>query len=172
MIFIVVLVYIQLFCNFANKFAIIDCDCARKKKLFICLFAKLSQSSTPTVLSPTEKNGRVGQDIWKGVYYALVLTPWNLAVSKMNVKKQSNVNAPWVCYIHTSNTVQPLVYPYPMATIGIEVVLYISAWGLCVARLWHSGFARASRSEASDSAGLHAFFVSWFYHLTTNMRYL
>ena len=47
-----------------------------------------------------------------------------------------------------------------MATIGIEVVLYISAWGLCVARFDRQGNAKASEREASDSAGLHAFFVS------------
>ena len=63
-----------------------------------------------------------------------------------------------MCYIHTSNTTQPLVYPYPMATIGIEVVLYISAWGLCVARFDKQGnILGASNREASDSAGLHAF---------------
>ena len=44
-----------------------------------------------------------------------------------------------------------------MATIGIEVVLYISAWGLCVARFDRQGNAKASEREASDSAGLHAF---------------
>jgi hypothetical protein len=47
-----------------------------------------------------------------------------------------------------------------MATIGMEVVLYISAWGLCVARFDRQGNAKASEREASDSAGLHAFFVS------------
>ena len=48
---------------------------------------------------------------------------------------------------------------YPMATIGIEVVLYISAWGLCVARFDKQGnILGASNREASDSAGLHAFF--------------
>lgn len=46
-----------------------------------------------------------------------------------------------------------------MVTNGIEVVLYISAWGLCVARFDDKGqqFLGASESEASDSAGLHAF---------------
>ena len=44
-----------------------------------------------------------------------------------------------------------------MATIGMEVVLYISAWGLCVARFDRQGNAKASEREASDSAGLHAF---------------
>ena len=48
-----------------------------------------------------------------------------------------------------------------MATIGIEVVLYISAWGLCVARFDKQGnILGASNREASDSAGLHAFLVS------------
>ena len=49
-----------------------------------------------------------------------------------------------------------------MAIIGMEVVLYISAWGLCVARFDRQGNAKASEREASDSAGLHAFFVSAF----------
>ena len=44
-----------------------------------------------------------------------------------------------------------------MVTNGIEVVLYISAWGLCVARFDRQGNAKASEREASDSAGLHAF---------------
>ena len=47
-----------------------------------------------------------------------------------------------------------------MVTNGMEVVLYISAWGLCVARFDRQGNAKASEREASDSAGLHAFFVS------------
>ena len=47
-----------------------------------------------------------------------------------------------------------------MVTNGIEVVLYISAWGLCVARFDRQGNAKASEREASDSAGLHVFFVS------------
>ena len=50
-----------------------------------------------------------------------------------------------------------------MVTNGIEVVLYISAWGLCVARFDKQGnILGASNREASDSAGLHAFFVSAF----------
>ena len=45
-----------------------------------------------------------------------------------------------------------------VATIGMEVVLYISAWGLCVARFDKQGnILGASNREASDSAGLHAF---------------
>ena len=36
---------------------------------------------------------------------------------------------------------------------------YISAWGLCVARFDLQGSLRASEREASDSAGLHAFFM-------------
>ena len=60
-----------------------------------------------------------------------------------------------------------MLYTYPkyriaigvfilMVTNGIEVVLYISAWGLCVARFDRQGNAKASEREASDSAGLHA----------------
>ena len=129
---------------------------------FTWLVAKLSHSPTPIVLSPIEKNGRVGQDIWKGVYYALVLTV-------RNPRKISN------CLSKTKQRGCPVgvLYTYPkyrtaigvsvphMATIGMEVVLYISAWGLCVARFDRQGNAKASEREASDSAGLHAFFVSW-----------
>ena len=47
-----------------------------------------------------------------------------------------------------------------LATIGIVGVLYISAWGFGVARFDRQGNAKASEREASDNAGLHAFFVS------------
>ena len=75
-----------------------------------------------------------GADILRGVYYALVLTPWNLAVSNTNVKNKATVDAPWVCYIHTP--------PLCLLAIGVSFctngnigiycgVLYIniSAWG-------------------------------------------
>ena len=104
----------------------------------------------------------MGTDIDKGVYYALVLTV-------RNPRKISN------CLSKTKQRGCPVgvLYTYPkyrtaigvsvprMATIGIEVVLYISAWGLCVARFDKQGnILGASNREASDSAGLHAFFVS------------
>ena len=57
----------------------------------------------------------------------------------MSVKNKATVNAPWVCYTHTSNTIQPLVYPYSMVFIGIEGVQYISAWGFGVARFDRQG---------------------------------
>ena len=41
---------------------------------------------------------------------------------------------------------------------GAEVVLYISGVGFCVARFGRQGNAKASDREASNSAGLHAFF--------------
>ena len=42
---------------------------------------------------------------------------------------------------------------------GAEVVLYISGVGFCVARFDRQGNAKASDREASNSAGLHAFFL-------------
>jgi len=57
-----------------------------------------------------------------------------------------------------------------MATIGIEVVLYISAWGLCVARFDRQGNAKASEREASDSAGLHAFLCLEVQSFLINLR--
>ena len=48
--------------------------------------------------------------------------------------------------------------PTSLATIGILDLLYISAWGstLLVSAGW--AMREALKSEASDSAGLHAFF--------------
>lgn len=61
-----------------------------------------------------------------------------------------------VIYIPQYRTAIGVSVPH-MAIIGMEVVLYISAWGLCVARFDRQGNAKASEREASDSAGLHAF---------------
>ena len=49
---------------------------------------------------------------------------------------------------------------------GVEVVLYISGVGFCVARFDRQGNAKASDREASNSAGLHAFFMSYCIGLT------
>ena len=49
---------------------------------------------------------------------------------------------------------------------GAEVVLYISGVGFCVARFDRQGNAKASDREASNSAGLHAFFMSYCIGLT------
>ena len=58
-----------------------------------------------------------------------------------------------------------------MVTIGIEVVLYISAWGLCVARFDKQGnILGASNREASDSAGLHAFLCLEVQSFLINLR--
>ena len=78
----------------------------------------------------------------------------------MQVRNKATVNAPWVCYIHTL---------YALIAIGVSVhqwnyrfsgLLYISAWGFDVARFDLQGNPRASDRGASDSAGLHAFFMS------------
>lgn len=51
-----------------------------------------------------------------------------------------------------------------IVSVGIEVVLSICV-GSCVARFDRMGNAKASGREASDSVGLHAFFmsISYFY---------
>ena len=79
----------------------------------------------------------------------------------MQVKNKATVDAPWVCYIHTH---------YHLIAIGVSVhqwnyrcsgLLYLSAWGFDVARFDLQGhFLGASDCEASDSSGLHAFFMS------------
>ena len=67
-----------------------------------------------------------------------------------------------VLYTYPDCAVQPLVYTcanYVVLFVGCTI--YISAWGFGVARFDYDGlFLRASDCEASDSAGLHAFFVS------------
>ena len=62
-------------------------------------------------------------------------------------------------FIHTSKTIQPLVCSFAKYRMDVGCILHIGV-GFGVARFRHSGFARASRSEASDNAKLHAFFVS------------
>ena len=57
-----------------------------------------------------------------------------------------------------------------MATIGIVVVLYISAWGFALLVLLRWARGKASEREASDSAGLHAFLC--LVKSNTNRRYL
>ena len=65
------------------------------------------------------------------------------------------------CVVHMPQISYSLwCIPTPLATIGIVSVLYISAWGFGVARFDRQGNAKASEREASDNAGLHAFFVS------------
>ena len=59
----------------------------------------------------------------------------------------------------------------PLATIGIEELLYISAWGFGVARFDLQGhFLGASEREASDSAGLHAFLCLEVQSFLINLR--
>ena len=93
---------------------------------------------TPIVLSPMEKNGRVGQDIWKGVYYALVLTFWNFATFKCLSKTKQRRCPVGVLYTYLKCRIAISV-SILMVTNGIEVVLYISAWGFCVARFDRMG---------------------------------
>ena len=40
------------------------------------------------------------------------------------------------------------------------VIIFISAWGLCVVRFDLQGNAKASMCEASNNAKFHAFFMS------------
>ncbi len=56
---------------------------------------------------------------------------------------------------------RPLVYPYANGSLGIEVVYIHIGVGLRRCSFRHIGpFLGASEREASDSAGLHAFFMS------------
>ena len=73
------------------------------------------------------------QDILKGVYYALVLTVRNPRKISKSCQKQSNVNAPWVCYT-CRNMPMPLVYLYANGNIGCVRIVIDTGVGFCVAR--------------------------------------
>ena len=103
-----------------------------------------------------------GQDIIKGVYYALILTVRNPEkISCKSGTKQRECPS-WVCYIHASLC---------RTAIGVSLCHWslLALWwydehigvGLrrCSFRLARP-FSGASNREASDSAGLHAFFMS------------
>ena len=63
------------------------------------------------------------------------------------------------CVVHMPQISYSLwCIPTPLATISDVSVLYISAWGFGVARFDRQGNAKASEREASNNAGLHAFF--------------
>ena len=98
----------------------------------------------------------------KGVYYALVLTVRNrrkISNRKSETKQREchkgvlftclccciAISAS-CCVVSCGYMVWRLCYTYP-------------AWGLCVARFDRQGNAKASDREASNSAGLHAFFM-------------
>lgn len=67
-----------------------------------------------------------------------------------------------VVYTYPCYALLPLVYPYANGKHGVVGVCYIaSAWGFGVARFDLQGhFLGASERGASDSAGLHVFFMS------------
>ena len=109
-------VYLVFSRSFVIIFASKVCDywlrLGRWKEIFTLSVAKLSHSPTPIVLSPTEKNGRVGQDIWKGVYYALVLTFWNpRKISKCKSKTKQRGCPVGVLY----------TYPKYRTAIGVSI---------------------------------------------------
>ena len=104
----------------------------------------------------------VGQDIIKGVYYALVLTVRNPEkISCRSGTKQRECPS-WVCYIYTC-----LTLPYSHWCILLSPVCRVwrcdghiytyrrGASALLVSTGW--AIPGASNREASDSAGLHAF---------------
>ena len=59
------------------------------------------------------KRIRGGADIWKGVYYALVLATWNPEkISKVQVKNKVAVDAPWLYYLYS---------PHCVTAIGVSL---------------------------------------------------
>ena len=88
--------------------------------LFSCIFA--SSYADRSVSQGTERRG--GQDILKGVYYALVLTFWNpRKISRYVSKTKVAVNAPWVCYR------QPSLCP---TAIGVSLRQWFFGYWGCI----------------------------------------
>ena len=81
----------------------------------------------------------MGQDIIKGVYYALVLTLQNSRKIQILSKTKQRECPVGVLYTYPKYRIAIGVSVHHVATIGIEVVLYISAWGFCVARFDRMG---------------------------------
>ena len=78
----------------------------------------------------------------------------------MQVRNKATVDAPWVCYIHAH---------YHLIAIGVSVhqwnyrcsgLLYLSAWASTLLASTCKAILGPPNREASDSAGLHAFFMS------------
>ena len=65
-------------------------------------------------------------------------------------------------FIHVPvGALYPLVYPYISGVYEVSIWrIYIIGVGLALLVSTDRAILRASRSEASDSAGLHAFFMS------------
>ena len=102
----------------------------------------------------------VGQDIYKGVYYALVLTFWNPEKISSASQRQSNVNVPWVCYMHASLCRTAIGVSLCHWCLSVLWWLYTYRRGVRRCSFRQIGqFLRASEREASDSAGLHVFFM-------------
>ena len=81
----------------------------------------------------------LGKTYEKGVYYALILTIRNPEkISKVLSKTKQRRCPVGVLYTYLKYHTAIGVYIL-MVTNGIEVVLYISAWGFCVARFDRMG---------------------------------
>ena len=97
--------------------------------------------------------------LWKGVYYALVLTSEILRKFQNARQRQSNGECPLgVLYTSLSYTGEPMVYPHRWNYRCSEVLYIHIGVGLrrCSFRLrWARG--KASECEASDRIGLRAF---------------
>ena len=82
---------------------------------------------------------KCGTDILKGVYNALVLTIRNPEkISKVLSRTKQRRCPVGVLYTYPKYRIA-IGVSILMATNGIEVVLYISAWGFCVARFDRMG---------------------------------
>ena len=85
----------------------------------------------------------------------------------MFVKNKAAVNAPWLyLYVQPSLCQGHWCIRTPMATLGISGLLAYHIWrgaSLVVRFTGRGDFSGATERETSDSAGLHAFFLSLHY---------
>ena len=81
----------------------------------------------------------------------------------MQVKNKAAVNAPWLyLYVQPSLCHSHWCIPTPMATLGaVGLLVYTYSVGLLLLFVsLAKALPTAPNREASDSAGLHAFFLS------------
>jgi hypothetical protein len=109
-----------------------------------------------------KEKGRVGQDIYKKAFTTLWFWLLEIWQFQNECQKTKQRECPVVCYIHA------LTMPYshwcirmPRSVGCVRRILTYRRGAFGVARFWHSGFARASRSGASNSIRASRLFCVW-----------
>jgi len=104
--------------------------------------------------------GEWEQDILKGVYYALVLTLEILRKFHFVIQNKAAVNVPGYAIYIPSMPYGHWCIHAPMATFGIVGCYTYRCGASALFVSMTRAILRSLKSGASDSAGLHTFFMS------------